>query len=412
MKKTYLFSLICLLSIHLMAQENSETKNPYSLKVSGFVKAEAIFDTRQVVEARDGYFLFYPKAPELDLNGEDINAHGSFNQYAMSSRLKFLATGPDVLNAKISAVIEADFTGASNAENNSLRLRHAYLKLNWAKASVLAGQYWHPFNISEMIPYVASLNTGAPFHSFCRQPQIRFDYRPIEKLNFVLAAVSQRDNSNTGVSGSSTDYLKNSMIPNLDAQIQYTTETFFCGAAIDYKRLIPRLKTLDTLVADERLDCFAGSVFAMLKTKPLICRAQVIYGQGLNDQSLMGAYGVTSIDPETDARKYANLNYASAWINLQTTGKRWQYSIFGGYTQGFGAKDEIVDNTLVYGRDPKIAYIWRVAPMVTFIQGKFNFTGEIEHTVAAYGTPDKKFVVKDAEDVANTRFTLTAIYFF
>jgi hypothetical protein len=96
-----------------------------TLTWSGFVKAEGMYDTRQVVEAREGYLLLYPKKVVLDKNGEDINAHGSFNQYAMTARLTAKVTGPDVLGAKASVLIEGDFTGASNSENNSFRLRHA-----------------------------------------------------------------------------------------------------------------------------------------------------------------------------------------------------------------------------------------------------------------------------------------------
>lgn len=150
---------------------------------------------------------------------EDINAHGSFNQYAMSARLTLKATGPDIFHAKASAMIEGDFTGASNLENNSFRLRHAYLKLKWSHASVLAGQYWHPINIPEMIPNVLSLNTGAPFHPFSRQPQIRIDASR-GKINIMLAITSQRDYMNSGPAGASSVYLRNSAIPNLHTQVQ------------------------------------------------------------------------------------------------------------------------------------------------------------------------------------------------
>ncbi|MDO9254217.1 MAG: hypothetical protein Q7U54_01805 [Bacteroidales bacterium] len=134
MVKTVLFSAFLLVAnlFSAYSQEVQPIVNPAkpTLTWSGFVKAEAMFDTRQIVEAREGYLLLYPKNILLDKNGEDINAHGSFNQYSMSARLTLKATGPDILGAKASAMVEGDFTGASNLENNSFRLRHAYLKLN------------------------------------------------------------------------------------------------------------------------------------------------------------------------------------------------------------------------------------------------------------------------------------------
>jgi hypothetical protein len=184
------------------AQETSTVVEKQILTWSGFVRTDAIFDTRQVVEAREGYLLLYPKKVVLDKNGEDINAHGSYNQYAMTARLAAKVTGPDVLNAKTMAYIEGDFTGASNSELNSFRLRHAYLKLKWEHSGFLAGQYWHPLNVPEMLPNVLALNTGAPFHPYNRQPQFRFDYKS-GKLNTMLAISTQRDYTNTGPAGAS-----------------------------------------------------------------------------------------------------------------------------------------------------------------------------------------------------------------
>lgn len=207
-----LLFFISAFSLLAQTQGNDVTPEKPKLTLSGFIKADAIFDTRQIVEAREGFLLLYPKNHLYDANGEDLNERGSFSQYAMTSRLSLKISGPDIFGAKASAFIESDFTGASNAENNSLRLRHAYFKLTWSSVSLLAGQYWHPLDIPEMSPAVLSLNTGAPFRSFSRQPQVRVDFRH-GKLNLVLAATSQRDYMNNGPDGQTYAYLRNSMIP-------------------------------------------------------------------------------------------------------------------------------------------------------------------------------------------------------
>jgi len=178
----------------------------------------------------------------------------------MTTRITAKASGPDVLGAKVFALIESDFTGASNSENNSLRLRHAYISLQWAKTRLLLGQYWHPLDLPEMIPNVLSLNTGAPFHSFSRQPQVRVDYKT-GKLNFVAVAASQRDYVNTGPSGSSSIYIRNSLIPNLHAQIHFKSTKLFAGIAVDYKMLTPGIATDSLYVADEQLNCLSWSGF-------------------------------------------------------------------------------------------------------------------------------------------------------
>ena len=144
MQNRYFFLILFLLirSLALFAQETQKSVTPDKpqLTLTGFVKADAIFDSRQIVEAREGFLLLYPKNHVYDLFGHDLNSQGSFNQYAMTTRLTLKITGPDVLGAKAFALIESDFTGASNSENNSLRLRHAYFKLSWPAVSLLAGQ--------------------------------------------------------------------------------------------------------------------------------------------------------------------------------------------------------------------------------------------------------------------------------
>lgn len=406
---TSILLVICFYPTYAQESKPAESPAKATLTWSGFVKAEAMYDTRQIVEAREGYLLLYPKKVSLDKNGDDINAQGSFNQYAMTARLTVKATGPDIFSAKASALIEGDFTGASNLENNSFRLRHAYLKLKWSHASVIAGQYWHPINIPEMIPNVLSLNTGAPFHPFSRQPQIRVDVSK-GKINTMFAITSQRDYMNNGPSGTSSVYLRNSSIPNLHTQVQYVANNIFAGIGFDYKHIHPRLVTDSLYATKAAVNCFSYTAFIMAKTKPVIIKMQWIYGQGLNDHLVMGGYGVKSVDPLTNQQEYIPLTYLSGWINLQTTGKTWQGSLFAGYTKGFGAVEQITG--AVYARDADISYVYRFAPMLSYINGKLLLATEFEVTTAAYGIPDAKYKVQDASPVTNTRISFSAGYFF
>jgi hypothetical protein len=385
------------------------TSDKPTLTWSGFVKAEGMYDTRQVVEAREGYLLLYPKNVFLDKDGTDVNAHGSFNQYAMTARLAAKVTGPDVLGAKAGAYIEGDFTGASNSEINSFRLRHAYVKMKWTHTSLMAGQYWHPLNIPEMIPNVLALNTGAPFHPYSRQPQIRLDYTK-GKINTMIAVSAQRDYVNSGPAGPSSVYMRNSVIPNLDAQVHYIDEKLFTGLGIDYKKLTPRLVTDSLYATTASLDGISYTAFMKVKTKPLVFKMQWVYGQGLNDHAVMGGYGVSKNEAATNQEEYSALNYLSGWMTIQTTGKIWQASLFAGYTKGFGSKDKIVGP--VYARDPDIAYVYRVSPMVSYTKGKLVLASEVEFTTAAYGITDSFYKVSESKPVSNARFSFSIGYFF
>ncbi|NTW25700.1 MAG: hypothetical protein HGA37_13465 [Lentimicrobium sp.] len=410
MKRTFYLILLIFIflsvSTQLYSQENT---NPYKLSVSGFVRADAIFDSRQVVEAREGFLLFYPKKPLIDPNGADINAKPTFNQYAMTTRITAKATGPDVLGAKVLALIEGDFTGASNIENNSLRLRHAYISLQWAKTRLLLGQYWHPLDLPEMIPNVLSLNTGAPFHSFSRQPQVRVDYKT-GKLNFVAVAASQRDYVNAGPSGSNSIYIRNSLIPNLHGQIHFKSTKLFVGVAVDYKMLTPRIATDSLFAAEEQLNCLSWSGFINFTSGKLSVKTQYTYGQALNDHLMMGGFGVSYTDELTRNRDYAALNYHAAWMNTTLSLGKWSPSLFLGYTKNSGAAENI--SGAIYARDADIDYVYRIAPMMTFVTGRFSIIGEVEYTVAAYGTNDEKYKVIESAETGNLRIGIGVVYSF
>ncbi len=327
----------------------------------------------------------------------------------MTTRLTQKATGPDVLGARIMALVESDFTGASNAENNSLRLRHAYLSLQWAKTRLLIGQYWHPLDLPEMIPNVLSLNTGAPFHSFSRQPQIRFDYR-IRALSFVAVAASQRDYVNNGPAGNTSVYIRNSVIPNLHAQVRLKKEKLFAGAGLDYKLLTPRLITDSLYAADEKINCLSFTGFVSYTSVNIAVKAQYTRGQALNDHLMMGGFGVTEVNNLTGEHDYAPLTYDALWLNAAFTEGRWQPSLFVGYTKNLGAEKTI--SGPVYARDADIDYVYRFAPMLTFVTGRFNLVAEVEYTAAAYGKNDLNYKVTDSSETGNLRVGLGVVYSF
>lgn len=388
---------------------SQDPENPYKFSLSGYVRADAIFDSRQAVEAREGYLMFYPKKPVFDKEGNDINAQPSFNQYAMTTRLTGKITGPDILGSKAFALIESDFTGASNAENNSLRLRHAYISMQWKTTRLIMGQYWHPQDVPEMIPNVLALNTGAPFHSFSRQPQVRVDQK-LGKFNLVAVAASQRDYVNNGPAGNSPAYLRNSVIPNLHAQLHYKLEKVFLGASVDYKMLTPRLVTDSSYISNESVNCLSYSVFGSLKINSLTLKSQYTMNRALNDHLMMGGFAVTGIDAATGRYEYMPLSCHSAWINLTYNRAKWQPSLFAGYTSN--ATDEKKLAGAIYARDPDIDYVYRIAPMLTFTEKKFSFHGELEYTVAAYHYDETSLILLKSKETGLVRVNIAAVYSF
>ena len=389
----------------IMAQEPK--KKNIKLEFSGFVKADYIFDSRQNIEGREGFYIAYPKPIELDANGVDINDHPSANQYGMTTRLGVKALGPEIFNAKTMAYIETDFTGPSNAHNNSLRLRHAYIRLEWEKTSFLMGQYWHPNNVAEMLPLVLSLNTGAPMHAFSRGPQMRLT-QMTGPVKWVAVAYSQRDFTSKGPEGVSSIYLRNSAIPDLSLQAHFSHKSIFTGAGINYKQLNFRSFTLDNQLLNDNLASLSTLAFIKFENKTWDLRLQTVWGENLHDHLMLGGVAVSNVDTTNATIEYTNLSASSLWATAYYKFDRLKVGVFGGYIATLGSKKEITGP--VYARGHDIKYVYRISPQWSYTIKNLIIANEWEYTVAAYGTPNSFGKVNNAYEVGNLRFTLSMIY--
>ncbi len=416
-----LFLFLATSFISVSAQEKKEEPR-FGINFGGFVKTDAFYDSRQNVSIREGHFLLYPDNISKDADGKDINARSNFNILSIQTRLKGGITGPDAFGAKTSGLIEADFFGNESAgliDANGFRLRHAFVKLNWKKTELLAGQFWNPFFITESYPDVISFNTGAPFQPFSRNPQIRVTHK-IGLLSLIGSILSERDFQSTGPDGSSTKYMRNAAMPEGNFQVQFKADSsdHLFGVGVDYKSLLPELYSQNNaktkkFVNNETINSMSGMAFMKLKFKPITVKVQGVYAQNATDLTMIGGYAVKNIlDTATGAKEYTNLNTASGWIEFQTNGKKIQYALFTGYTQNLGSKDTI--SGAIYARGANIQYVYRVAPRVVFISGKLNVALEAEYTFAMYGITngDKKGKPTNNKAVENWRGMLAFIYKF
>ena len=238
----------------------------WGIKFSGFVKTDIFYDTRQSGASngiREGHFYLYPDNVLYDVEGNDINANPSFHILNIQSRLKGDISGPDAFGAKTSGVIEAEFFGTAEADINGFRLRHAFVKMDWTKTSLLIGQSWHPMFPAESFPGTISFNTGAPFTPFSRNPQVKLT-RKLGTLSLSLTAYSQRDFTSSGPDGGSNKYLRNSGLPGTNFQLRIpANDNITAWAGVDYKRLRPELRTSANYETDATIGSY--SAFANLK---------------------------------------------------------------------------------------------------------------------------------------------------
>lgn len=409
-KKFILLALLVPFASAANGQNNGENENTsgWGIKFGGFIKSDYWYDSRRVVAAREDLFLLFPASELADREGNDINAHAGFNYSAITSRLTGIISGPDAFGAKTSGVIEADFSGVTNADINGFRLRHAFGKLRWERSELLFGQFWHPMFVTEVFPHVISLNTGAPFQPFIRNPQIAFT-RYFGQHSLQLTLLSQRDNASDGPEGPKPDYLRNSLIPNVHLQWQLKTEPFTWGAAADFKRLKPKMVTDSLFITNETLDSWALMAYGKYAKNKLALRFKTIYGQNLTEHLMLGGYAVRDIDPVNGQQSYTPTNHLFLWGHI-TYGTKVQPGLFAGYAKNYGTSHP--NAGVYYARGHNIAYMYRIAPSLSFISNKVQISTELEYTSAAFGQPDGHGIVQNPSEKANLRALLTFFYFF
>lgn len=167
-------NLLLLIGLCMAVCVQAQKKN-FSYKFYGQVRGDLFYNSR--ANALRSWMVcssYIRRTVALDADGKDLNASPNGSFYLLYSRLGIDVQGPKVGSAKTSLKLEADFRG-SGSNWAVLRIRHAYVNLDWGKSAVLIGQTWHPL-FGEVFPQMLNLSTGAPFQPFNRSPQIRYRY--------------------------------------------------------------------------------------------------------------------------------------------------------------------------------------------------------------------------------------------
>lgn len=416
MKLIYIIITAILLMFNIsVSGQDTETKDDFGIKLSGYVNWSAIYDSRQTVNSREGHFLLYPKEKLLDKNGDDLNAVKNFNMAVIMSRVSGKITAPAFLGAKTTGVLEAEFMGNSDSDVNGLRIRHAWLNLNWGSTNLLLGQTWSPLFIPESSPDQIGSNAGAPFLPFARNPQIRLTQQ-FGDFKVIGALLTQRDFVSFGPNNptASSDYLRNSAIPDAHFQVQFSRNGNLFGAGGEYKILKPAIKTAKGYYTDNTIGGFALMGFGkiLMIDNMLKIKFQGIYGGNLTDLTMLGGYAVRSVDSTTMTESYTPIKTFAFWTDI-AFGKKLEGGLFAGYSKNLGTAEMIKTATgTFYARGSNIDNVFRVAPRIVYSEGKVKAGLEMEYTTAVYGKPDNYGKIFEKYDANNIRIYTSVFYYF
>lgn len=370
-----------------------------SVKFSGFVKVDYMFDSRQTVNAREGHFLLFPAAESI-VDGEDINEQANFNILAVQTRLRAKFSGPDFFGMKTSGMVEGAFFGHTNSDVNGFRLRHAFIKLSNDDVNIFLGQYWHPMFVTAVFPGTYSFNTGVPFQPFSRNPQLRIETKG--KVKFIGVMFSERDFASRGPSGTTSKYVRDAGIPQLHAQIQFGDKSKILGG------FGINMKTMRPVLGEDNITNMAYIGYFRTQLGKVTWKGEATYGENMSDLLSLGAIGEMANGAFTSSKT------TSLWTEFSgdfSDSKEW--GLFAGYTENGGFKDAVTGN--IYGLGSTIANVYRISPRVGWKSGNMKIGVEGEYTSALYGSlgaDNKTIETAGIDNVANFRLSVSAIYNF
>lgn len=412
--KTICFALaMCGIAAGVSAQSRD-----VSVKIYGKVEGNWQYNSRNNYEGMEGLVHLYPKDILLDPNGKDLNSVRNAGTYMIETRLGVDIFGPEFLNAKTSAKIEFDFRGL-NSDLYTLRLRHAYINLDWGKSAALFGQTWHPMTHGAM-PTVLSLSAGMPFQPFARVPQLRYTYKE-KGWTFTAAALWQsqdaslgpRDNvARTTATRRSTEFLRYGGTPEGFIGVDYQFLNFKVGAGVLLTSLKLRTQSLvggTTYKVDERLTTLSGMFQFKYSNAKLDVAGKSVLGTNFTQANNLGGYGIVSSDAVTGEQEYAPLRVSSSWIDIGY-GRKWRPSVFVGYMKNLGATKDVIG---IAGSGTELKQLGYASFTMAYLQPHWRVGLEYGYTRAWYGDAfDNRGKATSTHKVNNNRIYATISYLF
>lgn len=412
MKKiTLFFGSLLLLCSAAQAQDN-----PIKVKTYGYIGYEILYDTYRSVDTRDGELYLFPKKPQYDINGKDINERSKLNMLSLQSRIGFDILGPDAFGAKTSAKLEGDFFATKQDYTRHLRLRIAMIKLNWTSTELLMGHAFHPTFVLDCFPSTVSFGAAVPFHPLNRSSQVRLTQKLSADFSASLSLLMHTYHMSPGP----TDAQRNSGLPESVLQLRYgNASNVLMGITAGYKFLSPRDITTAGVATTQTVGAYNLQAFSKIKTNPFTLKLEAMYGENLSQFVMIGGYGAKGTD--TDANPfnwdsdydYANLRTLSLWADLHSNNKVLQWGLFAGYTENMGSKDTYLTIPSLASFDD-LHSLFRISPRLVYYTNNLSFGLEYSYYSAIYAEEfdANKRVIASLDPIMNNHIVFLAKYDF
>jgi hypothetical protein len=160
-----------------------KVNSQFEMSLYGFVKVEAFFDNSEVAK---GDWLLFATPGGSPQSGQQV-----FSMNARHLRVGSKIKGPEIgTNGRINALVEVDFAGgfpnsSTAARQPQLRLRHAWVEMNFPRWEARFGQDWAL--IAGPFPNTTSFVVGAgKGNLWMRYPQVKGTFK-FKKAKFAVS---------------------------------------------------------------------------------------------------------------------------------------------------------------------------------------------------------------------------------
>jgi len=424
MKKIILLSFV---TFSIIGNAQTTTLTPtapaekeWDVSLYGFIRTDYIWDSRKSAQVREYNLNLYPLDEVLDANGKDINDAGASNFLSVVSRLGVKVKGPNVWGAKMSGTLEGDFFGNTESSIGLLRLRHAYVTMDWSKTTLTLGQTWYPTFIPEVFPGVANFSTGIMFNPFGWASQVKLKQNLSKEISFTVTAYKEREfTTSTATGGTQNSASINSALPTFHGHFQYKNKNWIAGFGAEYKSLQPLTESSGKATSEKVNSTSIVGYFKYSNDKFSI-KAYGISGGNMYNLVMLGGFaGYTKTGGQEE---YEAIKTSAYWMDIASNGKKIAPGLFIGYTKNDGTDK----NGLAAGETVKyymrgisgtrvVDNVFRASARVDFKQNKFRVTPELEYTAATWGDLNANAdgtADLNQKDVNNFRAMISCVYSF
>lgn len=409
MKKLFIL-LLSFVSLGAVAANDTIPETKVSFKFGGRIDLEIFSDSYKNIESRNGLQYNFPDKPLFNSKGEDLNRQATLRFGVAPTRFHFTMNATNVLGADVKGYIEVDFMGVADNVFSSLRMRHAYINMQWKTRSLLLGQTSHLTMIDEISANTVTFGGGFSIHPLNRPVQAQFRQNFGKASSVTLAAAMFG-----GAFGNKQSY---ALLPDMQVRLNLGDPNgFMYGIGGGVKSIKPRTMTADSTITNKRVLTFNATVFARyVFAQGYAVRLYGLWGQDMTPLSIIGGYAPLYSERNMQDYGYSPISALSAYVDFESKQYKcgWQWGVFGGIQQNLGSVKE-VDLAKAVIPDNGINCHWRVAPRVYYHYKKYLTFG-LEYMLSAAQWAEKMDnyykPISTYETTYNNRLTFLARFKF